>query len=324
MMTWTRRGLLIGAGGAAIAASLPAMAAPARIVAGPAFGTAWRIALPNSADGTAVKAAVAAIVTSIDNALSPFRPSTEISRFNAATTTDWHPLSADGAVVVAEGLRIARLTDGAFDPTVGGIVGRYGFGPIRQSVPATYTDLASHAGAARKSKPGVTFDPCGIAKGYALDLMAARLGGLGVADFLIELGGEVFGRGMHPGGRSWQVGIERPVAGDVSFQRIVRLDGQAVATSANTVNGYEFAGRRYSHIIDPRTGEPVVNGLASVSVIASTGMVADALATALMAMGPEVAAEFAERLSLAALFVVRDGDRLRAIETARFAPYIVA
>jgi thiamine biosynthesis lipoprotein len=322
-VSWTRRELLIGAGGVLVASNFPASAAVPLTIAGPAFGSSWRALLPQKADSEAIKVALANIVQSIDAALSPFRATSEISRFNVAATTDWWPLSTPVATVVGEGLRIAAMTDGAFDPSVGGIVGRYGFGPIRQSAPSTYRDLESRISAVRKSGPGLTFDPCGIAKGYALDLMANHVDSQ-ASDFLIEIGGEVFARGSHPDGRPWSVGLERPLPGPITFQRLVRLDGEAVATSGDTVNGYELGGRRYSHIIDPRTREPVTHDLASVSVISASAMTADALATALMAMGPEAGVDFAERSAVAALFVVRDGKQLRQIQTTRFVPYVVA
>jgi len=324
-MGWTRRQLLAGAAGAALSARFPGPArAAARTLDGPAFGTYWRAVLPPYADAQRACSAIVAVVGSVDRALSPFRPSSEISRLNASDATDWWALSPDAAAVVGASLRIAGATGGAFDPTVGGIVNRYGFGPIRSDATATFADLAARPDAVRKMTAGVTCDPCGIAKGFALDRMSERLAECGIADHLIELGGEVGARGRHPGGRPWQVGIERPGETPTAFQRVVRLDGEALATSGDSVNGFDFAGRRYGHIIDPRTRRPAAAGLASVSVLAATGMVADALATALYAMGPEAGPDFADRRSIAALFLVRDGAGIREVQTGRFAAHIVA
>lgn len=324
-MTWTRRDLLIGASCALVATALPTIAsASATFLDGGAFGTYWRVGLAKGNDTAAVRAALESTITAIDEALSPFRDDSEISRFNQATEIDWQPLSSHCAAVASEGLRIARITDGAFDPTVGGIVGRFGFGPIHSNVEATYADLALQDGALRKTKPGVTFDPCGIAKGYALDAMANALDRLGIDAYLIDIGGEALARGAHPDGRPWQVGIERPQAGELAFQRILHLNGQAVATSGDSVNSYEVGGRRLSHIIDPRTERPAEGNLASVSVVSSTAMTADALATALFALGAADGARFARDRRIPALFLVRDGDNLSEITTPSLSPYILA
>jgi thiamine biosynthesis lipoprotein len=324
-MTLTRRDLLIGAGGMAAAAGLPTTAwAATQAVEGPAFGSYWRVVLPSDADAAAVRPVVQAVIATVDDAMSPYREASELSRFNSAPAGEWFPLSAHCTAVAAEGLRIATLTDGAFDPTVGGIVGRYGFGPIHSEVPAAYRDLMVQNGALKKAKAGVTFDPCGIGKGYALDLLAAEIHGLGIDSFMIEIGGDVLTRGVHPDGRPWQIGIEQPGGQALAFQRIVRLEGDALATSGDAANSYDLAGHRFSHIIDPRTARPVGGDLASVSVVASTGMTADALATALFAMGAGAGTEFARQQGLAALFLLRTDAGLTEIKTPLLAPYILA
>lgn len=323
-MRLTRRSVLIGAKNTLLASTLPALAAGVRVIGGPAFGTAWRVTLPDGTDEGAIAAAVRSIVELVDKSMSPFRFDSEVSRFNATDTGDWQPLSRETCAVVREGLDVAARGGGAFDLTVGPIVGRYGFGPIRQSSTGSYLDISARGDAVKKLQPRLTLDLCGIAKGYAVDRVVAALDSLGVKDFLIEFGGEVFARGTHPDGRAWQVGVERPVPGPTTFQRIVRLAGRALATSGDAVNGYTIAGRRYSHIIDPRRGEPADNGLASVSVFMSQAATADALATALMAMGPEAGATFAEREEIPALFIVRKGGNLREIMTAGFVDAIIA
>jgi thiamine biosynthesis lipoprotein len=316
--------VLIGAGTALVAGALPAFAAGVRVIGGPAFGTSWRITLPEGEQVEAIAGAIRSIVGSVDAAMSPFRPHSEISLFNASDSCDWQALSPETCAVVSESLDVATLSGGAFDPTVGPIVGRYGFGPIHRLAQGSYRDISARPDTVRKRQPSLTLDLCGIAKGHALDRMVAALDDLGAADFLIELGGEVFARGTHPGGRAWQVGVERPEPGPTLLQRIVRLDGRGLATSGDAVNGYAMAGRRYSHIIDPYRREPANNGIASVSVLMPATVTADALATALMAMGPAEGAALAEREEIPALFIVREGDGLREIMTAGFAAMVIA
>lgn len=302
-MTISRRGLLLSAGGALLAPALPAWGAGARALSGGAFGASWTFVAAGALDERAVAAAFEAIVASVDEAMSPFRAGSELSRFNRAETTDWQALSAATCAVVEEGLRVAALTQNAFNPTVGPLVGRYGFGPIMEGEPGSPEEILVGEGAVRKARPGLSLDLCGIAKGHALDSMAAACIELGVSDFLIELGGEVFAQGAHPAGRRWQVGVEGPAG----FQHVVSLDGAALATSGIAVNSYAHGGRRYAHIVDPATGRPADTALFSVTAAAASAMTADALATALFAMGPERGPAFAGEAGIEALFVMQDG-----------------
>lgn len=316
-MTLSRRDLILSASSAFVASAFPASAAPAgdalpRVLRGPAFGSSWTLAAGEPVDEPAVVVALEGVVASVDAAMSPFRPDSEIARFNRSPSTDWQPLSATTCAVVGEGLRVAGMTANAFDPTVGPLVGRYGFGPIGKGVAGAPGEIGLGEAMARKARAGLSLDLCGIAKGHALDRMAAACAAQGLTDFLLELGGEVFAAGRHPSGRRWQVGVEGPQGG---FQRVVAPDDKALATSGNAVNAYAHGGLRYSHIIDPFTGRPADTVLASVTVAAETAMTSDALATALYAMGPERGPAFAESAGIEALFVMDDA---REVATGGF------
>lgn len=322
-MNVTRRDWLIGLSGSMMTAGLlstvPGFAAADRVLGGPAFGTYWRVTLPSDADLSAVRYSIENTITSVNDAMSPFDRRSEISRFNRAKATDPIEVSASLHSVVTESLRIAEITGGAFDPTVGPLVGRFGFGPIGGDIVGSYTDISTEDGSIRKARPDLTLDLCGIAKGFALDLMVDALHGHGLEYFLIELGGEVFGHG-----RNWRVGIERPLPGAETLQRIVRLDGKALATSGNRYNSFEFAGRRYGHIIDPLAAKPLNNTIASISVIAPTAMEADALATGLIVLGAEQGGELASNRGIPALFLLRDGAGIRELAFAGFEDHILA
>ena len=325
-MNRERRQVLIGAASAAFMTIMPRVAqgAGTRVIGGPAFGSYWRVTLPWQAEALRLRPAIEGVIAAVDSLMSPFRAGSEISRFNNSREAGWMPISRATGRVIAEGLRIADLSAGAFDPTVGPLVGQLGFGPIKGDTAGGYGGITMGSGAVRKVHSGLTFDPCGIAKGYALDRITRRLDRLGESNYLVELGGEVFARGRHPRGRPWMVGVERPQTGAVSFQRIARLDGAALATSGDWVNGYTVSGRRFSHIIDPRRGKPVDSTVASVSVIAPRAMTADALATALMAMGPDRGMELARRESLAALFILRSATGFKELTTPAFNAHVVA
>lgn len=313
-MKLSRRDLILSAGGTLFASVMPARGAGMRTLQGPALGASWTLVTADLAAEADIQAAIEKIIARVDGAMSPFRADSELSRFNRATTSDWHPLSTTTCAVVTEALRIAALTENAFNPTFGPLVGRYGFGPIRDGLPGLPEEITVRVDAARKARPQLSLDLCGIAKGYALDHMAAACIGLGLANFLVELGGEMFAAGRHPSGRSWQVGIERPnQAGGI--QRVVALEGVFLATSGSAINGYAYRGRHYSHIIDPATAKPADTALASVTVAAKTAARADALATALFAMGPDRGPDFAHRKGIEALFILDDS---REISVAGF------
>lgn len=323
-MTLSRRDLIVSGGSALLVSALPALGAGTLALDGPAFGSSWRLVAGGTANRDALRSLLEEIVTSVDRVMSPFRADSELSRFNRARTTAWQPLSAGLRRVLDEGWRVSALTSGAFNPTVGPLVGKFGFGPIRSGRPGMAEEIAVRDGAARKARPELSLDLCGIAKGYALDRMAAACADQGLSDFLLEVGGEVVAKGRHPSGRSWQVAIERPVEGGAAFQRVVALDGASLATSGDRVNSYLYRGRRYSHIIDPLTGEPVQSALASVTVAASHAVTADALATALFAMGAERGPAFAQDAGLEALFIMREGKSTRELATAGFEARILA
>jgi thiamine biosynthesis lipoprotein len=323
-MALSRRELIASGGSVLLVSTLPALGAETLVLDGPAFGSSWRLVAGGTANRDALRSAFEEIIASVDRSMSPFLTDSELSRFNRASTTDWQPLSADLCQVVNEGLRVGTLTSGAFNPTVGPLVGKFGFGPIRDGGLGVAKEIAVRKGAARKARPELSLDLCGIAKGYALDRMAAACVDQGLSDFLLEVGGEVVAKGRHPSGRFWQVAIERPVEGSTAFQRLVVLDGASLATSGDKVNSYLYRGRRYSHIIDPLTGEPVQSALASVTVVASHAVTADALATALFAMGAERGPAFAQDARLEALFVMREGKSTRELATAGFEARILA
>jgi thiamine biosynthesis lipoprotein len=255
--------------------------------------------------------------------MSPYLATSEMSRFNTVQTRDWVPLSPNFHATLTEAKRVAELTQGAFDPTLGGIVGRYGFGPITAAPAGAFADLSLTATAARKAHRAQTVDLCGIAKGYALDLIVSRLAALGLRDIFVELGGEVMTLGQHPEGRPWRAGVERPLPGATTVQCAVSVAGEALATSGDRVNSFVHAGRRYGHIIDPLSHRPAAGDLASVSVFAPRAMTADALATALFAMGAELGVAFAEAQGIPALFLTRDGPDLRETATGGFAARII-
>ncbi|MCA9538217.1 MAG: FAD:protein FMN transferase [Myxococcales bacterium] len=305
---------------------------------GATMGTTYtvKIAGPalSPADENALGAAIDAELEAVNDQMSTWRKTSELSRLNQSESTDPQPASEALRLVIAEALRINKLSGGAFDITVGPLVNAWGFGPGGEHTPpdeATLSGLRARVGpdklsfddatgTVRKARADVYVDLSAIAKGHGVDRVAAVLEHRGHGDFLVEIGGEVRVAGKNGDGQTWRVGIEKPDENARDIQEIIALDGGALATSGDYRNFYEKDGVRLSHTIDPRTGRPIAHRLASVSVIAPTCMTADGLATALNVLGPDEGLALAEQQGLAALFIVRETDgRFTERATAPFA-----
>ena len=303
---------------------------------GPTMGTYYVVQV--AAEGlleerlTALQGVIEAELEDVNAKMSTYLPSSEISRFNLHGETSPMVISDSTLAVMAEALEVATLTGGALDVTIGPLVNAWGFGP-EDSVPVLQQQEISRllerigfdqleidfdAGTLRKTRGDISCDLSSIAKGYAVDRIAEALASQRLSDFWVEVGGEVRAAGVNSEGRVWRLGIERPRHEPGAVQRIVPLSNAAVATSGDYRNYRERDGARYSHIIDPRTGWPIRHRLASVTVVHSRCTTADALATALLVLGPEEGLELAEREDLAVLFLVRDGDEFSELMTSRF------
>lgn len=295
-------------------------ATPTSSIGGRAFGSTWRLVcgLP---DPSVAQPLIAARIAAIDAAMSPYRPGSALSRFNRAGKGEVVEIPAAMALVVRAAIETSRATAGAFDPTIGPLVARFGFGPIAGQ-PGRIEDIAITGTSLRKGTPGLTLDLCGIAKGYALDRLTQDLIAGGATDFLLELGGEVRAIGTHPLGRPWHIAIEDPLQPRFAARHIVAPGALALATSGHSANGL-LGAVETSHVIAPDRARPATGFAASVSVLAPTGMQADALATALLAMGPS-GPDFARRNGLSALFILASDRARPAIPTGQFAAHIIA
>lgn len=278
-------------------------------ISGRAFGTDWQLIAPRDADLGAIAASITDLFSTIDGQFSPYRADSLVSQFNADTT---RTAMQDTSIVrvTRAALDIARQSEGAFDPTVGPLVARWGFGPITQGGAPNWRGLTAGPKEVTKTGSDLTLDLCGIAKGWALDEAARIARDHGLRDFLFDIGGELLAQGVHPSGRDWRVAVE-PETSDRLSPAILRLpSGSAVATSGIQAQSYRLQTKTYGHIIDPRSATPVQGRLRSVSVVAQDAMTADGWATALFAAGDEAGPEMADALGLAALFVF-DGTKVR-------------
>lgn len=301
---------------------------------GPTMGTRWSVTCdaPPGLDAQVLRADLAAAVEQVDAQMSPWKLGSTINALNQAPTGQWHALTAPVFEVLAGALEICRLSAGAFDPNVGALVDAWGFGPARDAPDApairaaaqvaalpTHQALELDPGArrARKHAP-LQLDLCGIAKGYAVDRMAAALQAHGVAHALVALDGELRALGGQAGGLPWAVAVESPQAGRRAAQGVIELQDLAVATSGDYRRFFEVKGQRLSHTMDARRAAPLRGEVASVTVLARDCMSADAWATALLVAGPGAGLALAQRMGLEALWLLRRGGQLVQLGLGRF------
>ena len=301
---------------------LPTASADVRTMTGRTMGTTYAITAFVREGETLDQTGVDECLAEINARVSTYDPQSELSRFNASRSTDWFEVSDETARVVAHAKEIYELTEGAFDPTVGKVVRMWGFGPDVRTLRAPENEVLEAARvsigmhrievrrsppALRKHNPLVELDLSAIAKGDAVDTVTALLRERGVTDCLVEIGGEVRAMGTKHG-HPWRLGIERPAEIQRSLHAVIELSGASLATSGDYRNYFEQDGIRYSHLIDPKTARPVTHQLASVSIVSDDCMTADALATALLVMGPDDGLEFANDHQITAFFLVRRND----------------
>ena len=269
----------------------------------------------------------------VNELMSTYLASSELSRFNQSDGSDAFPLSPETVEVFTVARGVGSLSGGALDVTVGPLVNAWGFGPrgkpphppsalelkrLRALVGWDKIILDESRSTIRKTDPEVYCDLSAVAKGYAVDRVSETLSGLGYVEHMVEVGGEVRAHGRNLDGRPWRIGVEKPLNGESIVQRAVPLENRAMATSGDYRNYYEEGGRRVSHEIDPRTARPIEHRLASVTVVAERCVEADALATALIVLGEDAGFRLAAEHDLAALFLVREGGGFVEKASPRF------
>jgi thiamine biosynthesis lipoprotein len=317
-MILNRRDMILGLTAAGGLAPVSANAAT-QAGGGHALGAAWRGVADIGATPALIRSTVQAVIDQTDREMSPYQASSALTQFNTDTALAPQNMPRALCDLTVSALMIAAQTGGAFDPTVGPLVARYGFGPIQGAL-GRYEDITVRGDTIAKASPGLTLDLCGIAKGYALDQIIARLSDVGITQALVEVGGEVMTLGQHPDGRTWHVAIADPFASDFRALHLVDPQGYALATSGHAANGL-LGPVGISHIINPRHMRPAATTVASVSVLAPIALEADAYATALCAAGPQDGVALAQNLGLAALFVT---DRSKPTMTGTFAQHLLA
>ena len=303
----------------------PLMATEPVVLNGRAMGTTWTVkffqpSLP--LNPASLHPRITEKLEQLEQQFSTYRPTSELSRFNAAKRTEWIAVSPEIARVAAAAQALSWRTEGAFDVTVSPLVQLWGFGTQRRASPPPAQEIAiaralvdwrrlearQSPPALRKTQPDLSADFSSMAKGFAVDELAEQLLALGVAEGWVQIGGDI----KTVGARGWRAGIALPgVSGSepAATAQTLELVGRALSTSGDANNFFQYEGRRYGHIIDPRTGEPVRGEVAAVSVLDASCAASSARATALFVLGAEQGFAFAVRERIAALFIVRTGEK---------------
>ncbi|MCA9239384.1 MAG: FAD:protein FMN transferase [Planctomycetales bacterium] len=272
----------------------------------------------NQQNDTPAGLAALDLVDELEDRLSVYREHSEIRRLNAVAQTEPTPVAPDLCELLEMCDRLHHATGGAFDATTGPLSRAWGFynrqgrlpteNQLDQAMQVTgwrHVELAQDDRTMRLTKPGVEVNFNGIGKGYALDCAAELLLTEGVGRFLLHGGrSTLVARGNRPGGEpGWGIGLRHPLRPQLRLAEFSLVDS-AFSTSGSATQGFTHNGKRYGHLLDPRTGRPA-EGVHSVSVVAPTGAEADALSTAFYVMGWEQAQEFCEaRPEVGALFVL--------------------
>ena len=306
-----------------LCASSQVAAAEPVAIAGRAMGTTWTVKfLPpeNRLRTIELEQRIVDRLEQLERIFSTYRPSSELSKFNATGGTGWVGVSPELAAVAGQARRISERTRGAFDVTVDPLIRMWGFGPEgRRSTLPTPQEIAAtrlrvdwrqleartDPPAIRRARAGVTADFSSIAKGYSADAVGRLLTDLGAFNHFVQIGGDIKTGGTGPAGNGWRTGVETPAYARRTVARVVMLSGQALSTSGDYQNFIADRDKRFGHIINPLTGRPAGSELASVSVIDSSCSTSSALATALFVLGPDDGWEVAAKEKLACLFFLR-------------------
>ena len=276
------------------------------------------------------------VLERVNNKFSKYKLDSEISIINKSKTSEGIHLSKEFSNLLSQCFELNKKSNGYFDPTVSPLIEMWGFGasgvravPPSDSVVAVTLEkvgllnLRLDGDSLFKLNTEVELDFSAIAKGWGVDQISYFLKKESIVNFMVEIGGEVRCSGSNAG-NAWKIGISHPIhqENNKDIIEVINLNNQSIATSGDYRNYFEYEGNHYSHTLDPRTGWPVSHELTSVSVIEQSAMNADALATALMVLGPELGLQLATRENIAALLILRIDEEFKILQSPAYKTYL--
>lgn len=317
------------------------VSAPVVKLSGDTMGTTYHITLvanPAEVDSAVLKQKIDARLLGINQSMSTYIPDSELMQLNAAALEQPVPVSAELFEVLQISREVYELSAGRFDITVGPLVDLWGFGPsvathqvpetalidaARQRVGFDQVDLDREQRTLLRHK-AVSMDLSAVAKGYAVDKIADLIAAEGFSRYMVEIGGEIRVAGLSPRDTPWRIGVERPDPQGLEqvAERALELGDMAVATSGDYRNYFEVDGQRFSHTIDPLTGQPINHRTASVTVLDRSCGRADALATAFNVLGADEGLALANRHGIPVYFLVKSSTGFTEVVSEAFKPYL--
>lgn len=285
-------------------------------ISGKTMGSYYAIVIdsPGSADGERLQKEIEEKFAEINQQMSTWDESSQISRFNQSKSTEWFDIGADFAIVAREAKRLHTVTQGAMDATVSPLVELWGFGRKKRRTLPTDEEIGTalkHVGmqhvevrqdppSIRKHLPEIQVSFSALAPGYASDEVCRILQSHQLKSYVVDVGGENRAGEAKASGDAWRLGVESPLGG---LHKVVELTNQSIATSGDYRSFFMAGGKKYSHVLNPKTGRPIEHPPASVSIIHESCMTADGLATAMMVLGPEKGIELAKTVGVDVMFL---------------------
>ncbi|MGK2946832.1 MAG: FAD:protein FMN transferase ApbE [Candidatus Malihini olakiniferum] len=274
-----------------------------------------------------------------NNDISTYREDSTLSRFNRYQGSDPQSISGGMADIILIAQRIGQATENAMDITISPLVNLWGFGPqkqlvtiptheqinqARKSVGLQHLTLINNSKGEwlQKDLPSLCVDLSTLGEGYGADLLAQLMTCKGITNYLISVGGAISSRGVNNRGMPWRVAIQKPTDSENSVQAALNLNGYSCSTSGSYRNYFEQDGKRYSHVIDPSTGQPINHTLVSATVIAKNALEADGWDTGLMVLGAEKALKVAKRNGLAVYLIIKTGSEFKTVMTPQFQAFL--
>jgi len=304
-------------------------------LSGPAQGTTWHVTFwkAGGVTSSSVQDGIVEELARIDALMSNYRPDSAIERFNRAEASAPTAVGEEVVDLIAKAKTVSEASLGCYDLTIKPLFDLWGFSGQQLSVPSE-VELQRRLdevgmeflvprsnGGLSKSRSDLQVDLSSIAQGYTVEKMAGVLESAGIEHYLVELGGEMKVRGHKPGGEPWRVAIERPTPGERSVHKVITIARDApisVMTSGTYRHYFDDQGRRYSHVLDARTGRPVNHDTVSVTVLEQDPSLADAWSTALLCLGATDGRAVADRHGIAALFIEEVEGKLSEVTTRQW------
>lgn len=298
-------------------------------IQGPAQGTTYNLTFELPANTNTPVSDIEKAVTNefarIDKALSNYRDDSATEKFNAQQTTDILTADAELVALIEEARKVYTASNGCYDLTIKPLFDLWGFKkevfspPTDEALAQTLSNIglnkletidSSHL---RKQLPELRVDISSIGQGYSVGRIVKVLEQFGVQNYLVEIGGELQTRGKKPNGEPWRIAVEKPLPNERKLHKIASFDSgvpMALMTSGTYRHFFDSNGKRYSHILDARTGKPVEHNTVSVTLFHENPTIADAWSTALLCLGSEEGLKVANANQLPVLFIDQQGNEL--------------